>query len=109
MKLIISIVNSDDARGLLDQLVTRGFRATVISTTGGFLREGNTTMFVGTEDSKVDEVLRIIRQSSHTRTQYVSPLPPNMEPGELYTPNPIEVQIGGATVFVLNVERFERY
>jgi len=99
MKLIISIVNSDDARGLLDQLVTRGFRATVISTTGGFLREGNTTMFVGTEDAKVDEVLRIIRQSSHTRTQYVSPLPPN----------PIEVQIGGATVFVLNVERFERY
>jgi len=109
MKLIISIVNSDDARGLLDQLVTRGFRATVISTTGGFLREGNTTMFVVTEDSKVDEVLRIIRQSSHTRTQYVSPLPPIMEPGELYTPNPIEVQIGGATVFVLNVERFERY
>ncbi len=109
MKLIISIVNSDDARGLLDQLVTRGFRATVISTTGGFLREGNTTMFVGTEDAKVDEVLRIIRQSSHTRTQYVSPLPPIMEPGELYTPNPIEVQIGGATVFVLNVERFERY
>ena len=109
MKLIVSIVNSDDARGLLDQLVTRGFRATVIGTTGGFLREGNTTMFVGTEDEKVDEVLRIIRQSSHTRTQYVSPLPPIMEPGELYTPNSIEVQIGGATVFVLDVERFERF
>lgn len=109
MKLIISIVNSDDARGLLDQLLTRGYRTTVVSTTGGFLREGNTTIFVGTEDNKVDEVLRIIRQSSHTRTQYVSPLPPIMEPGELYTPNPIEVQIGGATVFVLDVERFERY
>ena len=109
MKLIISIVNSDDARGLLDQLVNRGFRATVISTTGGFLREGNTTIFVGTDNEKVDEALRIIRQSSHTRTQYISPLPPIMEPGELYTPNPIEVQIGGATVFVLDVERFERY
>jgi len=109
MKLIVSIVNSDDARGLLDQLVTRGFRATVISTTGGFLREGNTTIFIGTDDEKVDEVLRIIRQSCHTRTQYVSPLPPIMEPGELYTPNPIEVQIGGATVFVMDVERFERY
>lgn len=109
MKLIVSIVNSDDARGLLDQLVNRGFRATVISTTGGFLREGNTTIFIGVEDEKVDEVLRLIKQSSHTRTQYVSPLPPIMEPGELYTPNPIEVQIGGATVFVLDVERFERF
>jgi len=109
MKLIISIVNSDDARGLLDQLLSRGFRTTVISTTGGFLREGNTSIFIGTDDDRVDEALRIIRQSCHTRTQYVSPMPPIMEPGELYTPNPIEVQIGGATVFVIDVERFERF
>ncbi|HEY64265.1 MAG TPA: hypothetical protein G4O02_06800 [Caldilineae bacterium] len=109
MKLIMAIVNSDDSRGLIDRLLRRGFSATVISTTGGFLREGNATIFIGTEDHKVDECLRIIRESCHTRTQYVTPLPPVMEPGELQIPTPVEVQVGGATVFVMNVERFEKF
>jgi uncharacterized protein YaaQ len=109
MKLIMSIVNSDDARRLLETLSTHGYRATMISTTGGFLREGNATILVGTDDEKVDEILTLIKQSCHTRTQYVNPLPPVMEPGELYMPTPVEVEVGGATVLVLNVDRFERY
>jgi len=109
MKLIMSIVNSDDARGLLEKLSGHGHRATMISTTGGFLREGNATIFVGTGDEKVDEVLTLIKESCHTRTQYVNPLPPVMEPGELYMPTPVEVEVGGATVFVLDVSRVERF
>jgi uncharacterized protein YaaQ len=109
MKLIMAIVNSDDSRGLIDRLLRRGFSATIISTTGGFLREGNATVFIGTEDQKVSECLSIIRESCHTRIQYVTPLPPVMEPGELQIPTPVEVQVGGATVFVLNVERFEKF
>ncbi len=109
MKLIMAIVNSDDSRGLLDRLLRRGFSATVISTTGGFLREGNATIFIGTEDYKMEECLSIIRESCHTRTQYVTPLPPVMEPGELQIPTPVEVQVGGATVFVMNVERFQKF
>ncbi|MGQ9585761.1 MAG: cyclic-di-AMP receptor [Anaerolineae bacterium] len=109
MKLVVSIVNSDDSRDLVDHLTQEGFRATIISTTGGFLREGNATVLVGVEDPQVPQVLKIIRQSCHTRTQYVNPLPPVMEPGELYMPTPVEVQVGGATVFVLNVERFEKF
>jgi uncharacterized protein YaaQ len=109
MKLIMSIVNSDDARGLLEKLSGHGHRATMISTTGGFLREGNATIFVGTDDEKVDEVLTLIKESCHTRTQYVNPLPPVMEPGELYMPTPVEVEVGGATVFVLDVGRVERF
>ncbi len=109
MKLIMSIVHSDDARGLLDTLSRHGHRATMISTTGGFLREGNATIFVGTDDDKVDEVLALIKASCHTRTQYVNPLPPVLEPGELYIPPPVEVEVGGATVFVLDVDRFERF
>ena len=57
MKLIMSIVNNEDARPLIDALMRKGHRATVISTTGGFLREGNATIFVGTDDDKVEEVL----------------------------------------------------
>jgi uncharacterized protein YaaQ len=109
MKLIMSIVNSDDARGLLDTLSRHGHRATMISTTGGFLREGNATIFVGTDDERVDEILALIKESCHTRSRCVNPLLPIMEPGELYMPTPLEVEVGGATVFVLDVNRFERY
>lgn len=108
MKLILSIVNHDDSRALLERLMQRGFQATVISTTGGFLREGNATILIGTEDEKVEEVLQIIREQCHTRTRYITPLPPLMEPGELPVATPVEVQVGGATSLVLNVERWEK-
>ena len=109
MKLVISIVSNEDARPLINALMRRGHRATMISTTGGFLREGNATIFVGTEDKALDEVLGIIRDNCHTHTQYVNPLPPVIEPGEMYLPTPVEVEVGGATVFVINVDRFEKY
>jgi uncharacterized protein YaaQ len=109
MKLILSIVNRDDSNALIDTLLRHGYRATVISTTGGFLREGNATILVGAEDEKVSEVLQLIKESCRTRTQFVNPLPPVMEPGELYMPAPVEVQVGGATVFVMDVHEFYRF
>jgi uncharacterized protein YaaQ len=61
MKLIMAIINSDDTRNVLDRLARRGFSATVTSTTGGFLRVGNTTIFCGVDDSKVQDVLTVFR------------------------------------------------
>lgn len=104
MKLIFAIVHSDDAPGLLDALTRRGFRATRINTAGGFLKESNATILLGVHDEAVEDVLGIIQTNCQTRTQYVNPLPPVMEPGEFYMPYPVEVQIGGATVFVLEVD-----
>lgn len=109
MKLVVSIVNNDDERQLIEALNQAGYRATTVSTTGGFLRQGNATIFVGTEDQNVPHVLQLIRENCHTRTQFVNPMPPVMEPGEMYIPAPAEVQLGGATVFVLDVAQFERY
>jgi uncharacterized protein YaaQ len=109
MKLVISIVNSDDAVRLVQVLTETGYRATTISTTGGFLRQGNATILVGTDDDKVADLLHLIRENCHTRRQFVNPLPPVMEPGEMYIPTPVDVQIGGAAVFVLEVTQFERY
>lgn len=109
MKLIVSIVNSDDADRLVGSLTAAGFRATTISTTGGFLRQGNATILVGTEDEQVSTILRLVKENCHTRSQYVNPLPPVMEPGEMYIPTPVEVQVGGATVFVLDVSDFARF
>ena len=109
MKLVMTIVQRDDAGRLLDALTGAGYRATTISTTGGFLRQGNATIFVGTEDENVTHVLQLIRENCQTRTQYVNPLPPVMEPGEMYMPTPVDVQVGGATVFVLDVAHFEQF
>ncbi|MGB8648027.1 MAG: cyclic-di-AMP receptor [Anaerolineae bacterium] len=109
MKSIIAIIQSDDAGILTDALREKDFQSTLISSTGGFLREGNATLLIGVEDAQVDAALRVIKENCNTRTQFVNPMPPVMEPGELYMPQPVEVQVGGAVVFVLPVERFERF
>ncbi|GIV76069.1 cyclic-di-AMP receptor [Litorilinea aerophila] len=108
MKLVMAIINSDDSRNLLDRLARRGFSATLTSSSGGFLRISNTTVFCGVEDDKVEEVLNIIRESCPDRVQYVTPLPPVMEPGEVHIPTPVEKHMGGATIFVLDVEHYEK-
>jgi uncharacterized protein YaaQ len=109
MKLIMSIVHSDDAGRLVSALTAAGYRATTISTTGGFLRQGNATIFVGTEDEKVEHVLQLTQDNCQTRRQFINPLPPVMEPGEMYMPTPVDVQVGGATVFVLEVTQFAHF
>jgi len=109
MKLIVSILHRDDADQLLSALQQAGFQSTKISTTGGFLREGNSTILVGVEEDRLEQALTTIKENCHVRTEYVNPLPPVMEPGELYVPRPVEVQVGGATVFVLDVDRWEKF
>ena len=106
MKLLISVINSDDTYSLTDALVGEGYRSTVISTTGGFLREGNATLLIGVEDERVSAVLRIIKKTCRTRTKLITSFPP--EVGELLM-TPIEVEVGGAVVFVIPVERFEQF
>jgi uncharacterized protein YaaQ len=108
VKLVFAIVNSEDAGGLVDALLDREFRATRLQSSGGFLRQSNASVVVGVEDAEVDEVVSIIREMCHARSQVVNPMPPIMEPGEFFMPYPLEVEVGGATVFVLPVERFER-
>jgi uncharacterized protein YaaQ len=105
----MSIVNGDDARGLIQALLLKGYRATTIGTTGGFLREGNRTIFSGIEDDELTSVLDIIRENCHTRNEHVLPVPPSHQLEGLHWAQPIEVEVGGATVFVFDIERFERF
>ena len=108
MKLIVAVVQARDADELLRSLTARGFRATRINSSGGFLRESNVTLLIGVQESYAAEVLRIIKQSCHARTRFVNPLMPIVEPAEFYVASPIEVEVGGATIFVLDVDRYER-
>lgn len=108
MKLVVAIVHNEDAGALVDALLERDHRATRLQSSGGFLKQSNASVIVGVDDARVDEVLGIIRENCTSRTQVVNPMPPIMEPGEFFMPYPLEVEVGGATVFVLPVERFER-
>ncbi len=109
MKMVMAIVQNDDSGGLANALRKNGFSSTLISTTGGFLREGNATFMIGVEEQRLEALLKLIRDNCVTRTQFVNPMPPVMEPGELYLAQPVEVQVGGATVFVIDVQRFEKF
>jgi uncharacterized protein YaaQ len=108
MKLVTAIVHNEDAANLVEALLEREYRAPRLQSSGGVLQQGNATILVGVEDDQVDAVLELISANCHSRRQFVNPMPPIMEPGEFYMPYPVEVEVGGATVFVLPVERFER-
>ena len=108
MKFVVAIVHNEDAGVLVDALLEGEHRATRFHSSGGFLKQSNATVIVGAEDDAVEAVLEIIRANCTSRTQVVNPMPPIMEPGEFFMPYPLEVEVGGATVFVLPVERFER-
>lgn len=106
MKLVLAIVGSDDSAMVSAALTKEGFTVTKLATTGGFLKAGNTTFIVGTEDDKVDRVISVISAQSRRRTQLI-PSTTTMDIG-VYSAFPVEVTVGGATIFVLNVDRFEK-
>lgn len=106
MKLILAIVNNNDSSVVANHLTSGGFSVTKLATTGGFLKAGNTTFIVGTDDEKVSEVISIIEKHSKKRTQMV-PATTSYNSG-LFSSVPVEVAVGGATIFVMNVEQFEK-
>ena len=105
MKLVLAIVNKDDSSSVASSLTKGGFSVTKLATTGGFLMAGNTTFLVGVDDSRVDEVLEIVEKQSKKRSQM---MPSDTYGNTSYASYPIEVTVGGATVLVLNVERYEK-
>jgi uncharacterized protein YaaQ len=108
MKLIVAIVQDEDTGTLADALVAAGHRFTKVSTTGSFLRTGNTSLLIGVDDADVPAVMGILRRTCRRRTQVAVPYSPALEPGLLYMPENFEVEVGGAVVFVIEVSRFER-
>jgi len=109
MKLMMAIVQSVDARALMDGLMAEGYRATKIGSTGGFLVRGNVTVLVGVQDGQIEAVLDILRKHCHSRREFVSPVVPISDSAAARGwVQPVQVDVGGTTVFVLDVARFER-
>ncbi len=106
MKLIIAIVQDEDASRLVSSLMNDGYGVTKLATTGGFLRAGNTTLLVGVDDDRFQGAMSIIEKVCKSRKQIATSPSPVAGTASVYVPYPIEVMVGGATVFVLEVEQF---
>lgn len=106
MKLIIAIVQDEDASRLVSSLMNEGYGVTKLATTGGFLRAGNTTLLVGVDDDKYEGAMAIIDKVCKSRKQVATSPSPVAGTTGVYVPYPIEVMVGGAIIFVLNVDKF---
>lgn len=107
MKLVLAIINSDDAHAVISNLTRAEYNVTKLATTGGFLSSGNVTVIIGLEDDKLEGALDIIGKYSHSRKQVI---PSASEAGmNLYSSMPVQVKVGGATVFVMAVEQFTKF
>lgn len=105
MKLIFAVINDDDARGVTDALTEKEIQATRLSSTGSFLKAGNTTLLICLDDQRVDEAISIIHSHCKKRKQLL----PSSHIGGAFSTYPVEISVGGATVFVTDVERFEKF
>lgn len=107
MKLVISVVQDQDADRTIKALNEAGFRVTRVASTGGFFRVGNTTLLSGVEDANVEPLINILRTTCERRVRLI-PAGPNVVESAAMMGAFVEVEIGGATVFVLNVKHFEQ-
>lgn len=108
MKLLLIITATFDAEPVIRRLAERGFPATKIASTGGFLREGNATILSGVEDGQVDGVLAIVREETRARVEHVPLQAIPFAVGGAYVPEHVRVRVGGAIIFVLPTDRFEK-
>ena len=105
MKLVMAIMSKNDSSVVMDALTEENFQVTRMASTGGFLKSGNTTLIIGVEDSKINKVIDIISKYSSKRKQLA------IDTGPMYThlvSAPFEITTGGAIIFVLDVDRFEK-
>ena len=104
MKLILAIIQLDDVASVIRHLAKSGFFSTKLNSAGGFLKEGNLTIMVGVDEERLEEALEIINKYSHSRMKLVPT--PSLD---LLESSLTEVEVGGATVFIIDCEQFLRY
>lgn len=106
MKLIIGIVSREDAGKVTKTLIENNFFVTKLSSTGGFLRGGNVTLMTGVQDESVSLVLNLIKDCCQSRKEYISN--PFINENKIEVLDSLEVTVGGATIFVVDVCDFKK-
>ena len=110
MKLMFAVIHDEDANKAVKKLNQNKLGVTKLSSSGGFLKNGNTTLMIGVEDERVEEVMKLLESECAKRTEVeiAAPYPPGGIPMLNYSNVPIKVEVGGATVFVVDVEEFRK-
>jgi uncharacterized protein YaaQ len=109
VKLAICIVHNRDKNKITDELVRAGFKFTIVGSTGGFLREGSSTFLIGLEDSELPALRAVVEQNCCAREQMVNVSAFEPGPPGAFIPSPVKVPVGGAVLFVMNVDEFHRF
>lgn len=107
MKLVIAVVQDLDADDVVSAITAAGFRVTRVASTGGFFRQGNTTVFCGVADDKVQALIKLLRKTCKRRTRMM-PIAPQSAESPMTVGAYVEVTVGGATIFVLDIEHYEQ-
>ena len=107
MKLILAVIQNEDEDPLMQGLEEKNIGGTRIGSSGGFLRASNVTLMIVVDDTQIDTVLDLLRIHCKRRQRHLHPLLPNLEARERFLGS-IPVEVGGATVFVLPVDRMEK-
>ena len=110
-KLIMAVVQGDDCSAAISELNSAGFMVTILSSTGGFLKKKSTTIMIGVTDEKLDQALDVLRLHAGQRKQtvYVNTSTVHGVQAAMMPLSAVEKEIGGVTVFIMNLQRFEKY
>ena len=110
MKLVYIIVRQDNESDVVNALIKQNYMITKLATSGGFLRRGNTTLFSCMDDDKVDKAIEIVKSECGKRQKIEVDMPVNLPSTAInYTTLPTTIEIGGATIIVTDVYRFEKF
>lgn len=108
MKLVIAIVQDQDAAKASTALASSGFQSTRLASTGGFLHSGNTTLLIGVENEQVGSVCNILKSTCQARSKTINTVLPMVDALDSFPTYPVDIIVGGATIFVTDVDQFIR-
>ena len=105
-RLLTAVIQEQDLENSLSALGKLGFSVTHLPSTGGFLGRRSLTLLIGLSEGQESAAVKALSNSSKKRVEYLST---PLEAGSMPFPNPIPVNVGGATIFVFEIERYEEF
>jgi uncharacterized protein YaaQ len=105
-RLMILTITGSQADPLMKHLNRDGVQFTVINSTGEMMQESALCLMIGFSHERLDALLDVVRTECHTYRKFIPTQ--SLLPGELSGLPMVEAELGGARVYMLNVERFEQ-
>jgi uncharacterized protein YaaQ len=105
---MFAVVQTKDADACADGLTAAGFVCTRFASQGGFLDNGNCTLMIGVDDAQVEDVIDVLRQRGRRRVELLEAALPFAGVATPMISPAVDVEVGGATVFVVPLDRLEK-